>query len=140
MEVVILPNNSKGQSSLHGFFAKNSYSVSRSVATGASSAKAMPGSTASTCLTSARPESLVGRASNTAHNSVISRAGSSTKSSTQSSNGSKTFEGIIPSSCNFGNSLLLIKRYDKKNSCRVYEMNEFYNTGTYNLYEKNVQR
>ena len=68
LEVFILPKNPKVQSSLRGFFAKNSYSgsrsvaievsssnessSSRSVATGASSANAMPVSTASTSRTS----------------------------------------------------------------------------------------
>ena len=106
LEVVILSKKPKGQLSLHGFFSNNSSSASRSVATGASSANessasrpvatgassanAMPGSTAYTSQTSARPEYLVGRASTTAHYSIVSRAGSSTRSGTQSSNVSKT--------------------------------------------------
>ena len=152
MEVVILPKKPKVQSSLRDFFAKNSSyasssvatgssssnesSASRSVATGLSSSNAMQGSTDSTSWTSARPESLVGIASTTDNSSVVSRSGSSTRSGTQSSNGRKTCKGIILSSCNFGNYLVLMKRYGKTNPGGVHEMNEFSYTGTYNLYAK----
>ena len=152
MEVVILTKKSKCHLSLRGFFANIQSSAARSVATGASSANessasssvatgavtsnAMPGSTTSTSRTSAFPESLVGIASTTAQNYVVSRAGSSTRSGTQSSNGRKTCEGIILSSCNFGNYLLLMKKCGKTNTGGVYEMNKFSDTGTYNLYAK----
>ena len=93
---------SASRSVAKGASSANESSSSRSVAIGESSANALPGSTSSTSWTSASLESLVGRASTNAHNSVVSRSGSSTRSGTQSSNGRTTCEGIILSSCNSG--------------------------------------
>jgi len=50
--------------------------------------------------------------------------------------GSKLCEGIIPSRLQFHNHLSLMHKYGKTNRHGVYELREYGDSGTYNLYAK----